>query len=57
MLSDGIEAINREVHRMVFDVDYFTSVAVKKEQFLLVDWLEKAHHLINRDSREFLSSI
>lgn len=50
-----ISPLKKELHRLVYDIDYFTTNAVNREQLRVSDWIAHAVHQIHRDSRSFLS--
>lgn len=49
-----MEAINKQSHRVLFDVDYFTVATVDVSQMNFTEWISQIYHLIKRDSNQFL---
>lgn len=50
-----LRPMHKEVAGLKFDIDYYTVASVTVGQFSCRDWINQAWHLVNRDSKPFLT--
>ena len=53
-VAEEIKPISREKHRILLDVDYFSTVHILKEQLRVEDWIKNALHMVHRDTKPFM---
>lgn len=53
-ISDKVQSVSQSNHRLMVDIDYFSTTAVLKEQLKIDDWIRNTVHMANRDTKLFM---